>query len=139
MERGRPEKSISLEIVNELLEAGCLGTEIAGHFGVHPETLYDRVAKESGLLYSVYSQIYKQKGEAKLRKAQYDKAIGDSEKGDNTLLIWLGKTRLNQREKDEQVVTAEAQAKFDSYMEQLTKAQDSRKIDDSNSKADVKS
>ncbi len=29
---------------------------------------------------------------------QYEKALGKSKKGDNTMLIWLGKQRLNQRE-----------------------------------------
>ena len=46
-----------------------------------------------------YSQKMRAKGDSVLRHKQFDKAVkGD---GDNTMLIWLGKTRLGQRENNE--------------------------------------
>lgn len=94
-QNGSPkEKEINWALVNKLLEAGCPGSEIAPHLGVHPETLYDRTFKEFGIMWTDYSQSFKQKGEANLRAVQYNKAL----KGDNTLLVWLGKVRLKQKE-----------------------------------------
>lgn len=97
----KPLIPIDWKRADELLTAGCLGTEVAAYFGMHPETLYDRVKLEKGIAFSEYSAKMKSNGEAKLREAQYNKALGATEKGDNTLLIWLGKTRLNQKEQDQ--------------------------------------
>lgn len=94
-------KIIDWKKVDDLLLAGCHGTEIAAYIGVHPETLYDRCKLEFGTVFSVYSQEKKSKGESILRAHQYAKAVGLTTKGDNTLLIWLGKNRLKQRENEE--------------------------------------
>lgn len=91
---GRPEKPINWDRVNELLEAGCHGTEICPHFDLTPEAFYERVQKKFGINFSEYSQKKRQKGDSILREKQFKKAI----KGDNTLLIWLGKNRLGQKE-----------------------------------------
>ena len=45
----RPEKPIDWDLVDELLMVGCLGTEIAPHFNLHPETFYDRVLANYGI------------------------------------------------------------------------------------------
>lgn len=92
----RPEKEIDWKLVDSLLIAGCFGTEIAPHFDMHVKTFYSRVEDKFGVTFTEYSAEKKFKGESLLRKVQYDKAI----KGDNTMLIWLGKNRLKQREKD---------------------------------------
>lgn len=91
----RPEKKIDWQRTDELLEAGCPGTEIAAFFGMHPDTFYLKFVKERGMGFSDYSAQKKSTGEALIREAQYLKAIKAK---DNTLLIWLGKQRLNQRE-----------------------------------------
>lgn len=97
----RPEKEINWELVDNLLMAGCSGPEIAPHFDVIPETLYERTVKEHGISFSRYSQLLRQKGDALLRAQQYAKALGKTTLGDNTLLIWLGKNRLGQKETHE--------------------------------------
>lgn len=97
----RPEKPINWILVDNLLEAGCLGTEIAAHFDMHPNTFYDRVSQKYNMSFTEYSTQKKQKGESLLRATQFAKAIGQSSKGDNTLLIWLGKQRLGQKETQE--------------------------------------
>ncbi len=98
----RPEVEIDWKKVDELLIAGCLGTEIAGFFCVHPDTLYRRVLEKYGMGFTDYAQQKKSKGDALFRAHQFAKALGLTTKGDNTLLIWLGKTRLKQRENDSQ-------------------------------------
>jgi len=96
---GRPVIPIDWEFVEALLEAGCKGTEIAFRIGVTPETLYERTEKERGMSFSSYSLKHREKGEATLREVQYLKAIGKYDKGDNMMLIWLGKNRLKQVDK----------------------------------------
>jgi hypothetical protein len=96
------EAEIDWKKVDDLLIAGCMGTEIAGYFGIHEDTLYNRVVKKYGVAFSAYSHKKKSKGESILRAHQYAKALGITDKGDNTLLIWLGKQRLNQRDNKEE-------------------------------------
>lgn len=104
---------IDWDKVDELLMSGCLGTEIASYFGLNPETLYNRTKTDKGMGFHDYSASKKAKGESILRAHQYAKAIGLTEKGDNTLLIWLGKTRLGQREMDYAPAVAPNQTDLD--------------------------
>ncbi len=98
----RPEAEIDWEKVDELLISGCLGTELASFFGVHPNTFYRRVEDYYNVSFSEYSQQKRSTGEALLRHHQFQKALGITKKGDNTLLIWLGKNRLGQKESHEE-------------------------------------
>ncbi len=100
-ERGRPKAEINWQYVDSLLEGGCSGVEIASEIGINPNTLYARCVIDNNIEFSVYSQQKSAKGEAKLRMQQYRKALGLTEAGDNTMLVWLGKNRLNQREHKE--------------------------------------
>lgn len=92
----RPEKPIDWNKVDQLLMAGCFGTEIAPHFDIHVKTFYDKVVEKFNITFTEYSALKKNQGDSLLKAKQFEKAL----KGDNTLLIWLGKTRLNQREPD---------------------------------------
>lgn len=98
MVAGRPEIPIDWDKVNDLLEADCDGASIARSIGIHPDTLYNRIEEKYKVKYSDYSAYIRQKGCDLLKKAQFDKALGRTDKGDNTLLIWLGKIRLKQKE-----------------------------------------
>lgn len=104
---GRPKVHIDWEEVNSLLMAKCSGSEIAGEIGIHKETFYRKCQEEHGIPFSEYCLQFYAKGDAKLRAQQYAKALGFTDKGDNTLLIWLGKIRLGQKEKDESSVRVE--------------------------------
>lgn len=95
----RPLIDIDWEKADELMIAGCNGVQIAGYFGMHPETFYDRVKKEKKIGFTQYLQQKQSKGEALIVAQQYAKALGLTDSGDNTLLIWLGKTRLEQKER----------------------------------------
>jgi hypothetical protein len=95
---GRPPSKIDWKKVDSLLVAGCSGAEIAAYLGVQPQTIYDRCLAEKKILFSRYSQEKQAKGDSILRAHQYAKALGKTTEGDNTLLIWLGKNRLRQKE-----------------------------------------
>lgn len=126
--KGRPPKEIDWDLVDELLEAGCSGPEIAPHFNIHPETLYDRVADKYGMLYSHYAEVMASKGESCLRAVQYGKAIGKMDKGDNTMLVWLGKNRLKQKETPNEItVSKDTLDHFSTAMAQMRELQESYK------------
>lgn len=82
-----------------MLMADCQGTEIAAHFSMHPNTFYERVTSKYKVSFTEYSSLKRQAGDALLKAAQFSKAVGAG-KGDNTMLIWLGKVRLGQRDND---------------------------------------
>jgi hypothetical protein len=90
----RPEKLIDWEKVDHLLMAGCKGTEIAPHFDMHVNTFYDKVKEKHNICFTDYSCIKKEQGDSLLKVCQYEKAL----EKDNTMMIWLGKQRLDQRE-----------------------------------------
>src|SRR5580692_2837686 len=95
----RPEIPIDWKKVDDLMVAGCMRTEIAAYFSMHPTTFYRRVEEQYNMSFTEYLSEKRSKGESILRAHQYAKALGITDKGDNTLLIWLGKTRLDQKEK----------------------------------------
>lgn len=120
----RPQKEIDWNLVDKLLEAGCIGTEIAPYFDMHPDTLYLRCSKEKDMTFTAYSYEKRSKGDSNIRMAQYFKALGLSENGDNTLLIWLGKNRLNQKETPNEVSIDDKTVKsFGALMEQIAHLQ----------------
>jgi len=124
---GRPTKVIDWAKADELLIAGCLGTEVASYFDMHPNTFYDKVMEKHGICFTEYSTKKKQTGESILRSHQYAKALGLTKDGDNTLLIWLGKQRLNQRETVEEVNVSETAAKnFNALIHQLNNLQEEK-------------
>ena len=92
---GRPEALIDWTTATALLQAGCTGVQIASRFGIHPNTLYERCKKEHNCEFSEYSQQKREHGETLLLQKQFDAAM----KGDKTMLIWLGKQRLGQKER----------------------------------------
>jgi hypothetical protein len=118
---GKPKALIEWEMVDSYLEAGCSGRQVASALGISEFTLYDRCVTDKDMPFSQYIQLKSAKGEALLTKTQYDKARGVSDLGDNTLLIWLGKTRLKQKEHQDEVIRQEVESKFDSLMKQMEK------------------
>jgi hypothetical protein len=117
MVAGRPEKPIDWERVDKLLMSGCTGMEIAAQFDMHHSTFYRRVEERYGMIFTNYAGEVKQKGDALLREAQYDKAVNEK---DNTMLVWLGKTRLGQKEaKDSDQVLQEAVLKLKNLLASL--------------------
>lgn len=99
---GRPEAQINWKLVDKLLESGANGVDVAGHLGIHPNTLYNACIEEHNCNFSEYSQEKKSSGNALLHVAQFNKAM----KGDSNMLKHLGEWRLGQRsKKDDQPAT----------------------------------
>lgn len=100
----RPEKPIDWAKVDQLLISGCQGTEICPHFDMHPNTFYDRVSQKYNMSFTEYCSEKRAHGDSLLRAKQFEKAL----KGDNVMLVWLGKNRLKQRENEENPIPTNA-------------------------------
>jgi len=111
--KGRPKIKIDWDLVDKWLMAGCDGGAVARKIGMHPETFYDRVTREKGIGFTEYRQEKLEDGNALLHHAQYGKAL----KGDNTMLVWLGKNRMSQCDKVESKVKQETEVTLKSLLE----------------------
>lgn len=90
----RPPAEIDFAIVDDMLEAGCNGVEVAARLGMHPDSLYRRVQEELGIGFAAYRQQKVASGDQKLRERLYREALS----GDKSALIFLSKTRLGMKE-----------------------------------------
>lgn len=93
----RPPIEIDWKKVDQYLQAQCNGTGIAGLLGIHPDTLYMKCEEKFKMGFSQYSAQKKSEGKELLRAKQFNVAMG----GDKTMLVWLGKQYLDQRDKTE--------------------------------------
>lgn len=117
----RPVKPLDWKKVDNLLMAGCHGTEIAANFDMHPETFYRKVQEEKKVGFTEYSALKRSQGDSLLRAKQFEKAL----EKDNTMMIWLGKNRLNQRENTENTnYSAEEVDRAKRILEQVSRNQE---------------
>ena len=90
MAKGRPIKyKLDKDKIEQLGSFGCTNTEIASFFGC-----------DTSLITKSYSQFLtkgREKGKIRLRQMQWKAA----DKGNVTMLIWLGKQLLGQADKSE--------------------------------------
>lgn len=98
----RPRAKIDWEQAGKLIAAGCDGVQVAAYFGIHPDTLYLACESELKMGFSAYLQQKRSKGDAMLLARQYEVAYADK---NPTMLVWLGKQRLGQREKQDTDIT----------------------------------
>jgi IS30 family transposase len=94
MIKGQRLIKIDWKEVDKYLEAGCSGIQIAATLGCHKDTLYSRCIQEHSCSFADYSARKKAKGDSMLHYEQFKLAM----KGDRSMLIWLGKQRLDQKE-----------------------------------------
>lgn len=90
----RPKKQIDKNQFESLCALQCTKDEICGFFELTDKTL-DRWCKET--YRKSFSDIFAEKrgvGKISLRRAQYETAL----RGNATMLVWLGKQWLKQRE-----------------------------------------
>ncbi len=97
LKAGRPKAIIDWNKVDKYLQAQCNGTGIAGLLGIAPVTLYRACERKYKVNFEAYSAQKKGEGQELLRGKQYSVAM----EGDKTMLVWLGKQYLNQRDKNE--------------------------------------
>ncbi len=131
-------KEIDWEIIDNMLIAGCNGVQCAAAIGVCPDTLYDRCQLEKKSVFSVYAQEKRAHGDGLLHAAQFQKAYKDK---NPTMLIWLGKQRLQQKEDKDNQDVKDLESKFDKSMDQVLELLGSseRNIDESNINTETKS
>lgn len=103
---GRPKKNITKEqwaSIDYMCVIHCTGEEIAGVLGMDYDTL-NRICKEQKeTSISEYIKEHQNGGKMSLRRAQWKAA----EKGNVSMLIWLGKQWLGQTEKQEVSVSSQ--------------------------------
>ena len=93
----KKEVNIDWDYVGEQLKKGCSGSSIASSLGIHDNTLYLRCKKDLKVEFVTYAQQKKSEGNDILNTKQFDVAM----EGNVSMLIWLGKQRLGQKEKSE--------------------------------------
>ena len=94
---GRKRINIDWKRVDKLLEAGCSGTEICSALGISYDTLTRACKRDQKAEIADYSRQKRETGDSILRVAQFKSATS----GNTTMLIWLGKQRLNQSDKSQ--------------------------------------
>jgi hypothetical protein len=91
---GRPRKAIDWEQLEKLCAIHCTGEECASVLGVSYDALNDAIKRKGYSGFPEYFKKYSGPGKASLRRMQFRAA----ESGNATMLIWLGKQYLGQRD-----------------------------------------
>lgn len=97
----RPKIEIDWAKVEILLHAHCTIKEIAGFFDCSEDVFYSRFEEGMGLPYKEWAERRRYKGDALLRNKQYQEAM----QGNTRMLVLLGKERLGQTDRQEQIIT----------------------------------
>jgi len=126
MKAGRPKIEINWLEVDEYLIAGVSGTHIADTLGICNETLYDRCKQEHKMNFSDYSAKKRQKGNSMLHYKQFKTAMN----GNVSMLVWLGKQRLGQKEDPKSTEGFDGKlGEFLDYLKAMDKKRDGNKED----------
>lgn len=91
----RPRKEIDWADVEKLCALQCTQEEVAQFCQVTVDTLNSRCKDEQGMSFSEFFDLKRGTGKVSLRRAQWQLA----HKGNATMLIWLGKQYLGQRDR----------------------------------------
>ena len=97
---GRPKKNLSKEdwaSVDYMCSIHCTGEEIAGVLRMDYDTLNRNCKEFKDMSISEYIKEHQNNGKMSLRRAQWKAAEG----GNVSMLIWLGKQWLGQKEQTE--------------------------------------
>ena len=92
---GRKKIQIDWKRVDKSLIAGSNGVQVAAMLGIHYDTLSYKCKEEKNSDFSEYMRQKRQEGNDILLSKQFELAAG----GDKSMLIWLGKNRLDQADK----------------------------------------
>ncbi len=99
---GRPKVEIDFVECDTLCLIHCMLIEIADYFDCSEDTIERRVKSEKGMLFADYFKKRQGAGKRSLRRLQWEKA----KEGNITMLIWLGKQYLGQKDKIENDVSS---------------------------------
>lgn len=89
---GRPDVPIDLDVVERAASIGCTVEEISALVGCSRRTMFYRLKDDPAIQDAI--ERGRDKGAATLRRHQWQKATA----GSDTMLIWLGKQMLGQRD-----------------------------------------
>ena len=95
---GSPEIIIDWEQVDSMCKIQCTGEEIASVLDVGYNTIERACKRDHNVKFGDYIAQKRLGGHISLRRKQFSKAVDD---GSDTMLIWLGKNYLNQKDKIE--------------------------------------
>ena len=95
--KGRPKIHINWEEFEKLCNIQCTLSEIADWFKCSEDTIERRCTEEKKMLFAEYYKKNSAAGRISLRRSQFKYATA----GNPTLLIWLGKQHLDQKDKHE--------------------------------------
>lgn len=95
--RGPKLTEVDWKLCQNLLRIQCTGEEIAGAMDMSYDTLERACKRDHGIKFAEYSELKRAEGRASLRRAQWKVA----QDGNPTMLVWLGKQMLGQRDKHE--------------------------------------
>jgi hypothetical protein len=93
----RPLKEIDWQQVNQMCAIHCTGEEQAAVLGIDYDTLNSACKREHKMSFSDYFKQKASHGKMSLRRKQYTTAMD----GNTTMLVWLGKNWLGQRDQPE--------------------------------------
>jgi hypothetical protein len=109
---GRPRKELSDEDFDRLIgmvKIQCTQDEICNIFGMTAETLNTRLQERGEESFSTLYKKHQDEGRQSLRRAQWSAAMD----GNPTMLVWLGKQMLGQRDKQDIAQTSRIDLSFD--------------------------
>ena len=94
---GRPPKEINWKQVETLCSIQATQEEISAVLEIHLDNLCLAAKREYGLTFADLFNKWRQGGKCSLRRAQWKKAL----EGHPTMLIWMGKQVLGQKDQIE--------------------------------------
>lgn len=95
----RPKKEINWKLVEQKMQAGCSAEEIYNDPDtmMDQDTFYRRFKEEYGVGFADCRGKFYSSGQGNIRYTQFAKAM----KGDNTMLLLLGREMLGQKDKND--------------------------------------
>lgn len=94
---GRPPKVIDWNKVETLCQIQCTQEEIAAVMEIHLDNLCLAAKREHGCTFADLFKKWREGGRCSLRRSQWKKAL----EGNPTMLIWMGKQVLGQKDQIE--------------------------------------
>ncbi len=105
---GRPRIEIDWALVERLCGIQCTHEEIASAVNISVDTLERRCKEAHGIDFAGWSKEKRGNGRIILRRLQFQAA----QKGSIPMLIWLGKQYLGQRDKSNEEIEADREARL---------------------------
>lgn len=103
MAMGRPRIELDWDQIEKMAQICCTQKEICNILGVSEDTMLRHCQEKFGITFAEYLDQKASTGKMSLRRKQFTTAMA----GNVTMLIWLGKQHLGQKDKIDQDVTTQ--------------------------------